>query len=184
MTIQRNYNIEIKDTADHQYAYSFDFDIMHPFMIRSFEPFFKHGNLLELGSFKGDFTKRFMNHFDDITCIEASGEALEEARQKVGPHVKFIHSLFENADLPCRYDNIILTHVLEHLDDPVRVLRRIHNEWLAEGGVSFWFAQTQTHLRVKSPSKWGSLLTIRPSLLQKQNMGTGALTLWTLWSVT
>ncbi len=26
----RDYNLEIKDTADHQYAYNFDFDVMHP----------------------------------------------------------------------------------------------------------------------------------------------------------
>lgn len=50
----RDYNLEIKDTANHQYAYNFDFDVMHPFMIRAFTPFFKPGNLLELGSFKGD----------------------------------------------------------------------------------------------------------------------------------
>ena len=39
--------------------------------------------------------------------------------------------------MPRRYDNIVLTHVLEHLDDPVRVLRRINDEWLAEGGRFF-----------------------------------------------
>jgi hypothetical protein len=34
------------------------------------------------------------------------------------------------------YDNIVLTHVLEHLDNPVLVLKRINDEWLAEDG---WF---------------------------------------------
>ncbi len=53
---------------------------MHPYMIRSFEPFFRPGSLLELGSFKGDFTRRFLPYFDDMTCVEASGEALAEAR--------------------------------------------------------------------------------------------------------
>ena len=31
----------------------------------------------------------------------------------------------------------MLTHVLEHLDDPVLVLRRINDEWLADGGRLF-----------------------------------------------
>ncbi len=137
MSNQRNYNVEIKDTADHQYAYSFDFDVMHPYMIKSFEPFFKNGSLLELGSFKGDFTQRFLDHFDDVTCVEVSGEAIEEARRKLGDKVKFVHSLFETAVLPKRYDNIVLTHVLEHIDDPVQVLKRINDEWLAEGGRLF-----------------------------------------------
>jgi 2-polyprenyl-3-methyl-5-hydroxy-6-metoxy-1,4-benzoquinol methylase len=137
MNTPRDYNIEIKDTADHQYAYGFDFDVMHPYMIRSFEPFFRQGNLLELGSFKGDFTRRFLDYFDDITCVEASGEAIEEAGRKSGNGVQFVNSMFEAATLPRRYDNIVLTHVLEHLDDPVRVLKRVNDEWLAEGGRFF-----------------------------------------------
>lgn len=137
MKLLRDYNSEIKDMADHQYVYGFDFDVMHHYMIRSFEPFFRPGNLLELGSFKGDFTRRFRAHFDDITCVEASDEAIEEARRKVVDGVQFVHSMFETATLPRRYDNIVLTHVLEHLDDPVRVLKRVNDEWLAEGGRFF-----------------------------------------------
>lgn len=137
MNKQRDYNLEIKDTADHQYAYSFDFAVMHPYMIRSFAPFFKQGNLLELGSFKGDFTKRFIDHFEDITCVEASGAAIVKARERLGDRVEIIHAVFETAMLPRRYDNIVMTHVLEHLDDPVRVLKRINDEWLDEGGRFF-----------------------------------------------
>jgi 2-polyprenyl-3-methyl-5-hydroxy-6-metoxy-1,4-benzoquinol methylase len=137
MKTLRDYNVEIKDTNNHQYAYGFDFDVMHPYMIRSFTPFLRPGNLLELGSFKGDFTRRFHEYFNDITCVEASGEAIEEARNKLGDGIQFFHSMFENVSLPRRYDNIILTHVLEHLDDPVRVLKRVNDEWLAEGGRFF-----------------------------------------------
>ena len=137
MSKQRNYNNEIKDTANHKYAYNFDFDVMHPYMIKSFEPFFKKGSLLELGSFKGDFTKRLLPYFDDITCIEASDIAIDEASLKLGDRVKFVNSLFETATLPNRYDNIVMTHVLEHLDNPVLILKRINDEWLAENGRFF-----------------------------------------------
>ncbi|MBL0311629.1 MAG: class I SAM-dependent methyltransferase [Holophagaceae bacterium] len=137
MNRERDYNVELEDTDDHKYAYSFDFDVMHPFMIRSFEPFFNKGSLLELGSFKGDFTKKFLPYFEDVTCVEASDIAISEAKQKLGGKVEFVHSRFENLSLPKRYDNIVLTHVLEHLDDPVLVLKRINDEWLAEGGRLF-----------------------------------------------
>ena len=136
----RDYNKELSDSkndAHEKYAYGFDFDVMHPFMIRSFQPFFRPGNLLELGSFTGNFTRRFLNHFDDITCVEASDAAIQEAKNLLGSRVKYVHALFEKVSLPLRYDNIVLTHVLEHLDDPELVLKRVNDEWLAEGGRLF-----------------------------------------------
>lgn len=137
MTENRNYDSELSDTADHKYAYRFDFDVMHPYMMKSFMPFFRPGNVLELGSSKGDFTRHLLPHFSDITGVEASDAAIADAAAKVGNKVKFVHSLFETVNLPKRYDNIVLTHVLEHLDDPVRVMRRINDEWLSEGGRFF-----------------------------------------------
>jgi 2-polyprenyl-3-methyl-5-hydroxy-6-metoxy-1,4-benzoquinol methylase len=137
MNGRRDYNVEMQDVNDHKYAYAFDFDVMHPYMIRSFQPFFNKGSLLELGSFKGDFTRRLLPYFDDVTCVEASDVAIDEARKKLGSNVKFVNSGFEKTTLSKRYDNIVLTHVLEHLDDPVLVLKRINEEWLAENGRLF-----------------------------------------------
>jgi 2-polyprenyl-3-methyl-5-hydroxy-6-metoxy-1,4-benzoquinol methylase len=137
MKIHRNYEEELKDAANHRYAYNFDFDIIHPFMIRSFQPFFKEGNMLELGSFKGNFTKRLQHHFSDITCVEASKEAIEEAKRETGDQPCFINAIFETVKLPKRYDNVVMTHVLEHLDDPVAVLRRVNEEWLNDSGRLF-----------------------------------------------
>jgi 2-polyprenyl-3-methyl-5-hydroxy-6-metoxy-1,4-benzoquinol methylase len=137
MNNSRDYNHELKDTSDHKYAYNFDFDVMHHFMLKSFKPFYKNGNLLELGSFKGDFTRKIMSYFEDITCVEASDEAISIAKEEFGSQVKFVNSLFETATLPTKYDNIVLTHVLEHIDDPIKVLKRINDEWLSDSGRFF-----------------------------------------------
>lgn len=137
MESKRDYNTEFKDAKDHKYAYGFDLDVMHPYMIKSFEPFFNKGSLLELGSFKGAFTRRFLSYFDDITCVEASEAAIAEAKRQLGNKVKFVESLIEKASLPTRYDNVVLTHVLEHLEAPVSVLKRINEEWLAANGRFF-----------------------------------------------
>ena len=134
---KRDYNQEYKDTLNHKYAYNFDFDIMHHYMIESFKNHFVKGNCLELGSFKGDFTKRLIPHFDDITCVEASDEAIEICKQKLDYNITYFNSLFENVELPKKYDNIILTHVLEHIDDPIGLLSRIKNEWLSKDGKLF-----------------------------------------------
>lgn len=137
MTNQRNYNDEFDDNVGRKYAYNFDFDVMHPYMVRSFIPFFRGGNLLELGSWKGDVTKRLAEHFDDISCVEASDVAAAETVKKLNDKVTMHVSLFEDVELPQKYDNIVMTHVLEHLDDPVKVLKRVNDEWLADGGRFF-----------------------------------------------
>jgi 2-polyprenyl-3-methyl-5-hydroxy-6-metoxy-1,4-benzoquinol methylase len=133
----RNYDKESADTSDHKYAYSFDFDVMHPFMIKSFEPFFRPGNLLELGSYRGDFTKRLLPFFDDITCVEASGDAIRQAKAHLKQDLSYYHALFEDVKLPGTYNNIVMTHVLEHVDDPVSILRRVNEEWLSDAGRFF-----------------------------------------------
>jgi 2-polyprenyl-3-methyl-5-hydroxy-6-metoxy-1,4-benzoquinol methylase len=133
----RDYNAETIDN-DRQYAYGFDFDVMHPYMVRSFSPFFRPGSMLELGSYKGDFTRRLLSKFEDVSCVEASDQAMAEAQARLGAEsARFINARFEDVALPRRYDNIVMTHVLEHLDDPVGVLRRVNEEWLAPGGRFF-----------------------------------------------
>lgn len=137
MAKKRNYTSEMQDTNGHKYAYDFDLDVMHKYMIRSFIPFFVPGSLLELGSYKGDFTLRLLAYFDDVTCVEASEEAIKEAGKKSGSEVRYINGLFEKVNLDKRFDNVVMTHVLEHLDDPVAVLKRINAEWLSEAGRLF-----------------------------------------------
>lgn len=137
MTATRNYNKELKDVQGHKYAYNFDYDVMHPFILKAFKPFFRKGKFLELGSFKGQFTKLFLPHFDDITCVEASSDAIEEAKKSLGNTVHFVNDRLEQARLPTQYENIVLSHVLEHLEDPVSILKRINNEWLSRTGRAF-----------------------------------------------
>src|SRR3954453_13502071 len=119
MTAERDYDTEIRDKSGHKYVYGFDFDGRHPLMLRSFLPFFRPGKVLELGSFKGDFTDRLLPHFSDVTCVQASGVALDETHARHGDRVPLVQSRFEDATLPGRYANVLLTHVLEHIDDRV-----------------------------------------------------------------
>ena len=63
----RDYNKELEDNSGRKYAYGFDFDIMHPYMLRSFEPFLKKaGNALELGSSKGHLAHVFKSTSDQF----------------------------------------------------------------------------------------------------------------------
>jgi SAM-dependent methyltransferase len=135
--MKRNFDKETKDNKDRKYTYNFDLDVMHHYMIKAFEPLVRPGNALELGSFEGRFTERLLALFQHITCVEASGEAAEKARAALGERITAHEGLFESVQLGEKFDNIFLTHVLEHLDDAVGVLRRINDEWLSETGRLF-----------------------------------------------
>jgi 2-polyprenyl-3-methyl-5-hydroxy-6-metoxy-1,4-benzoquinol methylase len=137
MDNKRDFNTEFQDNEGRKYVYGFDRDVMQPCMIKSFKPFFQKGNFLELGSFQGEFTKRFIELFNDITCVEASDEAIKVSKGLNGDKVNYIHGMFEDITLPTKYDNIVLTHVLEHVTHPVAVLKKINDEWLSESGRLF-----------------------------------------------
>src|SRR5713226_1170878 len=124
----RDYDKEHQD-GSRKYAYEFD-SVLRRYMMRALEPFVRDGRTLELGCYKGEVTEVLARRFSDLTVVEASGELLAMARQRVGNRVRFIHSTFETADLPDRYDSIFLVHTLEHIDDPVLILRRV-DSWLS-----------------------------------------------------
>ena len=135
--MNRNYNQEIKNNDERSYFYGFDIDIMHPFMYESFEKFFLPGDVLELGSYDGSFTDHLLSRFNCVDCIEASSEAADRASARHGRSVNILIARFEEASLNKKYENIIVTHVLEHLDDPIGILKKIKEEWLAPGGRLF-----------------------------------------------
>jgi SAM-dependent methyltransferase len=135
--MKRDYTQETKDNAERKYGYNFDYDVLHHYMIKAFEPLVRPGSALELGSFEGRFTERLLSLFQHITCVEASGEAAEKARVALGARITVHEGLFESIQVEEKFDNIFLTHVLEHVDDAVGVLRRINDEWLSETGRLF-----------------------------------------------
>lgn len=130
----RDYNQEYRD-GTRKYAYDFDM-VLRRYLMRALKPFLLPGRALEMGCYKGEVTELIAQHYADLTVIEASDELVGIAQQRVGPAVKFITSTFEAVDVPGRYDAIFLVHTLEHLDDPVGVLRRV-NDWLTPSGRLF-----------------------------------------------
>lgn len=132
----RDYNNELKDNEGRKYNYNFDIHVMHHYMLKSMLPFFREGELLELGSSMGIFTERLLPFFSKITCVEASLDAINIAKKRFikQDNISYKHSLFENLQIEKKYNNIIMTHVLEHVNDPVAVLRQINQEWLSDNG--------------------------------------------------
>jgi SAM-dependent methyltransferase len=134
----RDLNKEFQDgdeaAGGRKYAYGFDLDVLHPYMLRAFEPFWRPGATLELGCFMGDFSRRLLERVPHLTCVEGSSDAAEVARARLGDRARVVVGAFETVKLEERFQNIVMTHVLEHCDDAVAVLRRVQDEWLADDG--------------------------------------------------
>jgi len=133
--IKRNFEEESKDVDTHLYAYNFDY-VLRNYMMKAFAPFFYEGSALELGCYKGEFTRLISQRYKDLTVVEAAENLIAHARLNVDSSVRFVHGTFEDVELDRQYDSIFFTHTLEHLDDPVSVLSRV-DRWLSATGRLF-----------------------------------------------
>ncbi len=111
--------------------------MMHGYMMRTFHPWLDGVSALELGCFHGDMTAHILKAFPDVTVVEASEDCIKIAQRRADLRlVAFINNTFEDAVLGGNFDAIFLIHTLEHLDNPVAILKRCR-DWLAPSGKLF-----------------------------------------------
>jgi len=102
------------------------------FRFRSMEPHLTGSNCLELGSGDGVMTRRLAQRFERMTVVEGSKHLLDVIPD--APNLTKVHSLFEDFKPAEPFDVIIMEHVLEHVEDPVAILR-LAKDWLADTGM-------------------------------------------------
>jgi SAM-dependent methyltransferase len=110
---------------------SFDYKLAE-LNFRTLKPYFKGDLALELGPASGYMTKSLVQEFKELHLLEGS----EELLNSIPPYPNVIKhlSLFEDYETAVKYDTIVMSHVLEHIADPVYVLKKIH-VWLDDEGV-------------------------------------------------
>jgi 2-polyprenyl-3-methyl-5-hydroxy-6-metoxy-1,4-benzoquinol methylase len=89
-------------------------------------------SVLELGSADGLMTEDLVEHFQRVVVVEGSAKNCGSMRARF-PSIEVHHCLFEEFESEEKFDNVIMARVLEHLDDPVSVLRQAR-QWLSPGG--------------------------------------------------
>lgn len=100
-----------------------------------FRRYMKVGSVLELGPAEGIMTDILIPYFDDYTIVDGADFFVSKIRER-HPKIEGWAKLFEEF-IPLgnkKYDNIILGHVLEHVESPIEILKRCAS-WLSEGRI-------------------------------------------------
>jgi len=99
---------------------------------KTFKPYFNGTSCLELGPATGYMTKFLINEFQSLTVVEGAKSLLDKIPNY--PNLTKINCLFEEYNPNVKYETIIMNHVLEHIEKPIELLKKINN-WLTNDGV-------------------------------------------------
>lgn len=109
-----------------------DFDIrMIGFRYKSIRQYLKGPFGLELGPAEGQMTRFLKDDFKHLIVVDGASDLLDLIPDY--SNVEKIHCLFENFKPDKKFETIIMEHILEHVEDPVRLIATAR-EWLAPGG--------------------------------------------------
>ena len=93
-----------------------------------------HGrSLLDLACGDGLMTAMFSERFERVVGVDASSKHVTEARKRL-PSATFHDSLIEDFETDEKFDTVLLLDILEHVVDPVAVLRKAAS-FLGKDGV-------------------------------------------------
>lgn len=69
-----------------------------------------------------------------IDIVEGADSLCKKANEHFGTRIRIINSFFELYEPDKKYDVIMALHILEHVEDPVNLLRKFYS-WLNTGGI-------------------------------------------------
>jgi 2-polyprenyl-3-methyl-5-hydroxy-6-metoxy-1,4-benzoquinol methylase len=90
-------------------------------------------SVLDLGCGVGEFTPLFLSRFERVVGIDPSEEFIDQARSAYLP-IDYIVGWGETFELEEKFDTISMNNLLEHVDDPVKLLMNCKRH-LNPGGV-------------------------------------------------
>lgn len=94
--------------------------------------YFKAGTAIEMGPALGQMTKYLVDDFQKVHLIEASTTLIDQIPDY--PNVIKHNCYFEEFESDIRVDNIVMSHVLEHLENPVDILSKFR-DFMNDDGV-------------------------------------------------
>jgi 2-polyprenyl-3-methyl-5-hydroxy-6-metoxy-1,4-benzoquinol methylase len=102
------------------------------YCFRIFTRYLRGGSILELGPAEGLMTALLTQIAGQLTVVDGAAKFCQDLARRF-PGVRVVHALFEEFRAEREFDSIVLGHVLEHVQDPVTILRLV-GAWLKPSG--------------------------------------------------
>jgi 2-polyprenyl-3-methyl-5-hydroxy-6-metoxy-1,4-benzoquinol methylase len=97
--------------------------VMRRLAIKTFKPYIHGESALELGCSDGFMTEQLSRLVKNLDVVDGSKNFLEKAQDRNLENVEFMYGLFETFNPGKKYDTIIASYILEHVVDPIRILK-------------------------------------------------------------
>jgi len=108
--------------------------VITSYKIREIIKFIKGPDVLDLGCGEGIITRAIASLNFHVVAVDGSKLKLQKAKKNISNNnVKFIHSFFENFDPPVKFNSIVMSNILEHVNKPDKLLTRAKS-WLKHDG--------------------------------------------------
>lgn len=114
------------DAYDPEFKYELDNRLILKWYPKRIAQKMLAGSLLELGVGHGYSTREFAKIVSDYVVLEGSGQIINLFRVN-NPDlssVDIVQTYFEEYECVKTYDNIVMGFVLEHVDDPVAIIKK------------------------------------------------------------
>lgn len=86
----------------------------------------KHRSVIEFGLGDGVFTSMLCEHFERVTAVDAAQTTIDILADRLSyENVTFAQSYIEEFESDDKFDVIVMSHILEHLTDPVLALKKV-----------------------------------------------------------
>ena len=106
--------------------------IMVEYSFKIFSRYIQGENILEMGPAEGVMTQLLYALDKKLTLVEGAKTFCDSLKERF-PNAEVMNSLFEEYQPSQTFDNIVLGHVLEHVENPIDILSRAAN-WLSPQG--------------------------------------------------
>jgi 2-polyprenyl-3-methyl-5-hydroxy-6-metoxy-1,4-benzoquinol methylase len=117
-------------------------------------PFFRGTSCLEIGPADGTMTPLLLGEFALVDVVDGSQRLLDTIPRAA--NLRKFCCLFEMFEPDRRYDTILMSHILEHMEHPVELLRRVR-DWMHPESILIVSVPNATSLHRLAGVKMGML---------------------------